>query len=87
MGVPGLFGALRKRYQDISRPLCKRQDGTWEPLGLPVDNLYVDANHILHSCAHATTAKGRDKLTREQVGERLPGDERHACLRWMCWRH
>ncbi|KAF5827040.1 XRN 5'-3' exonuclease N-terminus-domain-containing protein [Dunaliella salina] len=71
MGVPGLFAWLRKRYPEISSPLIKKKDGTYTGIRGKVDNLYIDTNHIIHACAHGSVAKGRDRLTEQQVFARM----------------
>ncbi|KAF6261699.1 XRN 5'-3' exonuclease N-terminus-domain-containing protein [Scenedesmus sp. NREL 46B-D3] len=70
MGVPGLYSFLRRRYPQICRPTEKRREGMPRSDKDSTDNLYIDMNHIIHSCTHAHVAKDRpDGLSRaEQFG-------------------
>ncbi|KAG2430052.1 hypothetical protein HYH02_013879 [Chlamydomonas schloesseri] len=57
MGVPGLFAFLKRRYGIIAKFIIK-ENGKWDgasPEG--ADALYVDMNHIIHTCTHASLAK------------------------------
>ncbi|WIA19878.1 hypothetical protein OEZ85_005778 [Tetradesmus obliquus] len=67
MGVPGLFSFLRRRYPQICRPTEKRREGQPRSDSDTTDNLYIDMNHIIHSCTHAYVAKDRPEgLSRQQ---------------------
>ncbi len=70
MGVPGLFAWLRKRYSSIAQMVVRDREGRWMGCS-PPDNLYIDTNHLVHACAHATVARGRDRLSDEEIYERI----------------
>ncbi|MEW5320458.1 MAG: hypothetical protein WDW38_011529 [Sanguina aurantia] len=66
MGVPGLYGNFfKRRYPSISRVLSKPR-GEWQGATEPCANLYVDMNHVIHSCTHANVTPGVT-LTEEQM--------------------
>ncbi|WIA40164.1 hypothetical protein OEZ86_013561 [Tetradesmus obliquus] len=67
MGVPGLFSFLGRRFPQICRPTEKRREGQPRSDTDTTDNLYIDMNHIIHSCTHAYVAKDRPEgLSRQQ---------------------
>ncbi|BDA50364.1 5'-3' exoribonuclease 2 [Coccomyxa sp. Obi] len=52
MGVPGLFGWLRKKYPLIVRPSSAALENHQGSANGLCDNLYIDMNHIIHACTH-----------------------------------
>ncbi len=70
MGVPGLFAWLRKRYSSIAQMVVRDREGRWMGCS-PPDNLYIDTNHRVHACAHATAARGLDRLSDEEIYARI----------------
>ncbi len=60
--VPGLFAFLRRRYPVIVRHVDARSGVLGRGSGAAdvsggVDHLYIDFNHIAHSCTHAHVSK------------------------------
>eukprot|EP00891_Asterochloris_glomerata_P005074 jgi/Astpho2/5074/Aster-08011 len=51
MGVPGLFAWLRRKYPLIVQQIDRAEDGLRDD-EQACDNLYIDANHIIHACTH-----------------------------------
>ncbi|KAF8063012.1 ALKBH8 [Scenedesmus sp. PABB004] len=71
-GVPGLFAFLRRRSPQICRPVDGRSAARDAAAGGDggdggVDNLYIDANHVIHSCTHAHVAKDRPELSEAET--------------------
>lgn len=54
MGVAGLFGFLRRRYPLIVEPCAQQPDDSAAPDSSECDALYLDLNHIIHACTHAS---------------------------------
>ncbi|EIE22896.1 single-stranded RNA 5, partial [Coccomyxa subellipsoidea C-169] len=52
MGVPGLFGWLRKKYPLIVRPASAGAEEIQGDGDSFCDNLYIDMNHVIHACTH-----------------------------------
>ncbi|KXZ43876.1 hypothetical protein GPECTOR_78g64 [Gonium pectorale] len=70
MGVPGLFAFLKRRYGVIARFVVKKEDGSWDGAA-PADALYVDMNHIIHTCTHAGVARDGLPYDEDAAFERM----------------
>ncbi len=66
MGVPKFFRWLTERFPQINVAISEgRRQSDW------VDNFYLDMNGIIHQCTHGDEVAPGEKLTEEEMVERI----------------